>query len=383
MLLKNASILNGNFELIQADMAIDGEKIAEIAPGLTSLENNGEEIIDLSECTLVPGFIDIHIHGSAGVDTCDADRDGLRKIAAYLATKGVTSFCPTTMTVSSEEIRAALDNVRYCMENPAPGTARIAGVNMEGPYLSIHRKGAQKGEYIRSPNWQAFQDYFEGCGGIIKLLAVAPECEGAEELIRNASSFCTVSIAHTEADFDQAKQAFSWGITHATHLYNAMSGLKHREPGVVGAVFDTPSVCAELICDGFHIDPAVLRISFRLLGENRTIIISDAMRAAGTLDGSYDLGGQKVTVKNGLACLSDGTLAGSTTNIHQEIKNLLSYGVPFRQVIKSATINPARQIHEDHHIGSLEVGKYADIVALDANMDIRLVISRGQIIHPA
>ena len=378
MILKNATVLNSCFEPVRADLATSGERIAEIAPDLQGRMNTGGEAVDLSGCTLVPGFVDIHIHASIGVDTCDASREGLKRVAAYLATKGVTSFCPTTMTVSSEEIRAARDNVRDCMEHPGPG-ARIAGVNMEGPYLSIHRKGAQKGEYIRTPDWRAFRDYYEGCGGIIKLLDVAPECEGAEELIRNASRLCTVSIAHTEADFAQAKQSFAWGVTHATHLYNAMSGFNHRAPGVVGAVFDTPAVSAELICDGFHIDPAVLRITFRVLGEDRTVIISDAMRAAGMKDGDYDLGGQNVQVRGGLARLAGGTIAGSTTNMHQEVKNLLSYGVPFRQVIKSATINPARQIHEDHQTGSLEPGKYADIVALDENMDIRLVVCRGEI----
>lgn len=382
MILKNATVLNACFEPVRSDLATCGERIAEIAPGLQSRISTGDEAVDLSGCILVPGFVDIHIHASIGVDTCDADREGLKRVAAYLATKGVTSFCPTTMTVSSEEIRAALDNVRDCMEHPGRG-ARIAGVNMEGPYLSIHRKGAQKGAYIRTPSWRAFQDYYEGCGGIIKLLDVAPECEGAQELIRNASRLCTVSIAHTEADFAQAKQSFSWGITHATHLYNAMSGFNHRAPGVVGAVFDTPAVSAELICDGFHIDPAVLRITFQVLGEDRTVIISDAMRAAGVQDGDYDLGGQNVQVRGGLARLADGTIAGSTTHMHQEVKNLLSYGVPFRQVIKSATINPARQIHEDHRIGSLEPGKYADIIALDENMDIRLVVCRGEIVFQA
>ena len=373
MILKNAKIMDDTFTLVDACLSTEGERIADIAPDL-----HGEEEIDLAGCVVVTGFVDIHIHACVGADTCDASTAGLAKMAAHLVTKGVTSFCPTTMTVSHEEIEDALATVKACMDD-RPFGAAIMGVNMEGPYISINKKGAQKGEYVKNPNWEEFKGFYDGCGGIIKLVDIAPECEGADEFIKKASKLCTVSIAHTDADYDQAKHAFNIGITHATHLYNAMSGMTHRSPGVVGAVFDDERVRAEIICDGFHINPAVLRVTFRQLGEDRSVIVSDSMRAAGEPDGISELGGQTVYVKDGQARLKDGTIAGSTTNMHQEVCNLVRFGVPFKQVIKSATINPAREIHEDADIGSIKVGKFADLVVLDNDLNIKMVIARGKI----
>ncbi|WP_277668425.1 N-acetylglucosamine-6-phosphate deacetylase [Caproiciproducens galactitolivorans] len=373
MILKNAKIVDDSFRFADADVAVEEDKISEIAPGLA-----GGEEIDLSGCVLVPGFVDIHIHACVGADTCDADADGLAKMCAHLVTKGVTSFCPTTMTVSHKGILRALETVKSCMDHPPKGAA-IAGVNMEGPYISIHKKGAQKGEFVKNSDFKEFQEFYDACGGIIKLVDIAPECPGAEEFIPQASRLCTVSIAHTEADYACAKHAFELGITHATHLYNAMPGMKHREPGVIGAVLDDPRVRAELICDGFHIHPAVLRITFEALGKDRVVIVSDSMRAAGAPDGVSELGGQTVYVKDGQARLKDGTIAGSTTNLHQEIKNLVGWGVPFLTAIQAATLNPARAIHEDERIGSIKVGKYADMVALDSDLNIRMVVARGKI----
>lgn len=373
MILKNAAIVDDSFNRVAEDIELKGDKIAQVSAGLS-----GSDEIDLTGYTIVPGFVDVHIHGSVGADTCDSDAEGLAKMCAHLATRGVTSFCPTTMTVSHDDIAETLSIVKDCMEHPPEG-ARIAGVNMEGPYISIHKKGAQAGEHVKNPNFTEFKEFYDRCGGIIRIVDIAPECDGADELIEKASKFCTVSIAHTEADYDRAKHAFELGVTHVTHLYNAMAGLSHRAPGVVGAVFDDERVRAEVICDGFHINPAVVRVTFEMLGENRSVIVSDSMRAAGEPDGTYTLGGQTVYVKNGQARLEDGTIAGSTTNIHQEVKNLLTWGVPFRQVIKSATINPAKQIHMDDQIGSIKAGKYADLVVMDSDWNLKMVIIRGKI----
>ena len=287
MILKNAKIMDDTFTLVDACLSTEGERIADIAPDL-----HGEEEIDLAGCVVVPGFVDIHIHACVGADTCDASTAGLAKMAAHLVTKGVTSFCPTTMTVSHEEIEDALATVKACMDD-RPFGAAIMGVNMEGPYISINKKGAQKGEYVKNPNWEEFKGFYDGCGGIIKVVDIAPECEGAEEFIREVQPYCPVSIAHTAADYDQAVRAIEGGVRHATHLYNAMSGLTHRGPGVVGACFDmgrTYGLQAELICDGFHIHPAALRVAFSQMGEDGTVIVSDSMCAAGHKDGEYDLG---------------------------------------------------------------------------------------------
>lgn len=376
MILKNAVVYGDSFNPAALDVAVRGERISEIGPALPA---GDEPVLDCEGCVVVPGFVDIHIHACVGADTCDANPTGLAKMCAHLAGKGVTSFCPTTMTVSHGEIERALAAVREAMTHPPEGTA-IAGVNMEGPYISAHRKGAQSEQFVKAPDFSEFREFFEGCGGIIRIVDVAPECAGAEEFIPQAVKLCTVSIAHTEADYACATRAFDLGVTHATHLYNAMPGLSHRAPGVVGAVFDDARVRAELICDGFHIDPAVLRVTFTLLGEDRTVIVSDSMRAAGEPDGVSELGGQTVYVKNGQARLKDGTIAGSTTDMHQEVRNLVKWGVPFRQVIKSATINPAKEIHMEDRIGSIRVGKFADLVVLDPELNLRYVIARGKIV---
>lgn len=378
MILKNAKLFNDSFEIIQADVETDGEKIARIGPKLTGTGHS----IDLSGCVILPGLVDIHIHGCVGADTFDGTRDAIERMAAHLVQKGVTSFCPTTMTGSAEQIAAALSAVRDCMDRPPQGAA-VLGAHMEGPYLSAGKKGAQRGDALRSPDFAEFLRLYHGCGGAIRLVDVAPECENARYFITRASEFCTVSVAHSEADYDTAMQGFQWGITHATHLFNAMTGFHHRQPGIVGAVFDSPDVRAELICDGLHLHPAVLRTAFRLLGEKRSIIVSDSMRAAGLPDGESELGGQKVFLKNGEARLADGTIAGSTTNLLDEIRNLVRFGIPLRQIVRSATINPAAAIGMDGEIGSIRKGKRANFTVLNEALNLRLVVVRGKVAYEA
>ena len=372
MLLIHAKYLDEDFRLVQGDIEIEDGKILRVGKDLPRKEE--DLAVDCAgSYTVVPGFVDVHIHGCAGADTCDATREALEAMAAFLLAHGVTSFCPTTMTTSREAIQAALLAAKDMMDHPMEGGARVVGVNMEGPFIAKERKGAQKEEDILPPDFPLFQQFYEESGGIVRLVDVAPEQPGGLEFVEKASQLCTVSIAHTTADYDQAKAAFDKGVTHATHLFNAMSGLHHRKPGVVGAVFDDSRVRGELICDGFHIHPAVLRAAFRLLGD-RALIVSDSMRANGMPEGeAFDLGGQMVTVHQGKALLPDGTIAGSVTNLHQEIKNLVSFGVPFEQAVKAATLLPARAIGLDGEIGSIAPGKRADLVVLDENLDIAAV----------
>lgn len=372
MLLIHANYLDEDFHLVQGDIEIEDGKILRVGKDLPRKEE--DLAVDCAgSYTVVPGFVDVHIHGCAGADTCDATREALEAMAAFLLAHGVTSFCPTTMTTSRETIQAALLAAKDMMDHPMEGGARVVGVNMEGPFIAKERKGAQKEEDILPPDFPLFQQFYEESGGIVRLVDVAPEQPGGLDFVEKASQLCTVSIAHTTADYDQAKAAFDKGVTHATHLFNAMSGLHHRKPGVVGAVFDDSRVRGELICDGFHIHPAVLRAAFRLLGD-RALIVSDSMRANGMPEGeAFDLGGQMVTVHQGKALLPDGTIAGSVTNLHQEIKNLVSFGVPFEQAVKAATLVPARAIGLDGEIGSIAPGKRADLVVLDENLDIAAV----------
>lgn len=373
MLLKNAKIFNEEFELVEQNITINGEKITAIDDTASA-----DEVLDLAGYTVLPGLIDMHIHGCAGCDTGEATPDALEAMSQCLVQRGVTSFCPTSMTLSAEELQGIFRNVAACKQTVSG--AYIHGVNMEGPYIAMSKKGAQNGAYVRNPDADEFMQLYNDCGGVIKVVDIAPECDGAEEFVKTVQPICPVSIAHTAAGYDEACAAIEWGVRHVTHLYNAQSGLTHRSPGVVGAVFDKTreyGVRAELICDGFHIHPAALRIAFAQLGEDNSVIISDSMCAAGHVDGEYDLGGQTVYVKDGKALLADGTIAASTSNVYEELKNVISFGIPLRQAVKSATINPARAIRVDGETGSIAVGKNADLLVVDDEFNIILVIVKG------
>ena len=375
MFLVNAAYLDQDFRLVRGDLEIEGGRIRQVGEKLSWSQN--DLVVDCQGYTIVPGFVDVHIHGCAGADTCDGKRESIDAMAEFLLTKGVTSFCPTTMTVDRAEIEAALLAAKACVDQPGPG-ARVVGVNMEGPFIAAARKGAQKEEAILPPDPELFRHFQELSGGIVRLVDIAPEQPGGLAFIREVKDLCAVSIAHTTANYDQAKESFDAGITHATHLFNAMSGLHHRDPGVVGAVFDVSRVYAELICDGFHIHPAALRTAFQVLGD-RALVISDSMRANGMPEGEpFDLGGQMVTVREGKATLADGTIAGSVSNLHQEVKNLVSFGIPLEQAVKAASLIPARSIGLEEEIGSIAPGKRADLVVLDENLDIVAVYHENQ-----
>lgn len=374
MILKNATVFNGDFEKVRADVAIEGERISKIG------DLSGEDELDLTDMTVMPGLIDIHIHGCGGADAGDATPEALETMSQTLVKNGITSFCPASMTLSFEELTKIFANIDE-MKNKVGG-AYIHGANMEGPYIAMSKKGAQNPLYVRNPDKEEFKRLFDGCNGSIKVVDIAPECDGGDEFIKEIQPICPVSIAHTDAGYDEAVHAIELGVRHITHLFNAQSGLHHRKPGVVGAAFDIgkeKGVRAELICDGFHIHPATLRIAFRAMGEDGTVIVSDSMKAAGCPDGDYDLGGQPVYVRDGKALLADGTIAASTSNVYKELKNVISFGIPEKQAVKSATINPAKAIRADKETGSIEEGKLADILVVDKDYNIKLVIVKGKI----
>ena len=374
MILKNAEVFNGDFEKIRADVKIDGEKISKIG------NFSSEDGLDLTGLVVMPGLIDMHIHGCGGADTGDATPEALETMSQTLVKNGVTSFCPASMTLSFEELTKIFANIDAMKDKV--GGAYIHGANMEGPYIAMSKKGAQNPLYVRNPDKEEFKKLYEGCNGAIRVVDIAPECDGGDEFIKEIQPICPVSIAHTDAGYDDAVHAIELGVRHITHLFNAQSGLHHRKPGVVGAAFDVGranGVRAELICDGFHIHPATLRIAFREMGEDGTVIISDSMKAAGCPDGDYDLGGQPVYVRDGKALLADDTIAASTSNVYKELKNVISFGIPEKQAVKSATINPAKAIRVDDKTGSIEEGKLADILVVDKDYNIKLVIVKGEI----
>ena len=368
MILQNATIYDADFAPKRADLRVTGERIAEIAPTLT-----GDDAVDLTGCIIVPGFVDIHIHGCCGGDTADADVSSLHTMSRYLAQHGVTAFCPTSMTLPEDALASQFAAVERC-KGTEPG-ARILGVRMEGPYLSMAKKGAQCADYIRPADTAAFGRLH--AISPVRIVDVAPETEGAVDFAKAVCGVCTVSMAHTAADFETARNALQSGFSHATHLFNAMPPILNRAPGAVTAVFDSETATAEMICDGFHNHPAIVRMAFRLLGEDRVSVVSDAMRAAGCPDGDFVLGGQTVFVRNGKAKLADGTIAASTTNVYDEFRNLLRWGIPMRQALKACTINPARVVRADREIGSIACGKRADLLVLDAALEVRRVMIGG------
>lgn len=367
MIIKNATVFGKDFLPHQNDIEIDGEIIKYIG----KTDKNGE---DFSGYAVIPGFIDIHIHGCNAADATDGKTDSVQKMSEWLVTKGVTSFCPTTMTLPENKLEASF---RYAADTMgSENGAYIHGINMEGPFISYSKKGAQAGEHIRRPDFNLLQKLNSICP--IKIVVVAPEVDGAVEFIEKAKDVCTVSIAHTAGSYTDGIAAIKSGATHATHLYNAMNGLTSREAGMVGAVLDSENVNAELICDGIHICEPTLRITFAALGENRTIVISDAMMAAGLPDGDYTLGGQRV-IKKSDARLADGTLAGSVTNLFDEFHNLLEFGIPLKQALKSVSINPARAIGVDKITGSIEEGKRADLIIASPDFkEIKAVFVKGK-----
>ncbi|MDY3071662.1 MAG: N-acetylglucosamine-6-phosphate deacetylase [Eubacteriales bacterium] len=377
MIFTNGKIVNRDFDIVDAEILVADGRIAKIAPYGT-ICRDGQEVVDCTGKILHPGFVDSHIHGCNGADTGDATPEALETMSRYLAKHGVTSFCPSSMTVSHDELVKIFKNVRACAEKGLSG-AVIRGINMEGPFIAESKKGAQAATNIRKPDAREFFELNEVSGGLIREIDIAPEVEGSDEFIREVAPHCTVSLAHSDATYEQAVHAFEVGITHATHLFNQMNGLAHRKPGAVGAIFDTPSVRAELICDGFHIHPAVLRTAFKVLGEDRSVVVSDSLKAAGCPDGTYDLGGQPVYVRDGKAFMPDGAIAASTANIYIEFKNLLSFGVPLRQVMKSCTINPAKEIRADAEVGTLEEGKVADILVFGGDWELEATYIAGKL----
>lgn len=367
MILKNVTVWGADFTPTLTDIEISGETITKI--GKTDGDGTAYD-----GCTVVPGFIDIHIHGACLADSSSGNEEEIRTISRYLAKNGITSFCPTTMTLPEETLSGAFGAVSRCMGNE-PG-AYIHGINMEGPYISHAKKGAQAAEHICKPDKEQFDRLNSICP--IKLVDVAPEEEGATDFAAYAAKSCTVSAAHTAASYETAAHAFENGFSHATHLFNAMTPIQNRAPGVPTAVFESDSATAELICDGFHNHPAILRMAFRMLGKNRAVVISDSMSAAGMDDGEYELGGQTVYVREGKATLADGTIAASTTNVYNEFRNLLEFGIDFETALRACTINPARVIGADKVTGSVEEGKRADLLILDADLNIKAVFVKGR-----
>jgi len=331
---------------------------------------------DLHGATVLPGLVDLHIHGAMGADCSDGDLDGLRRMGTYLARCGVTSFAPTSMTLPCERLAEAFATAAELYEHRPRGCARPMGIHMEGPFFSEKKKGAQNGAYLRPPDFAAFQSLYQASRGLLRIVDLAPELPGAAAFTEKASRLCTVSVAHTDADYAQACAVFEAGASHLTHLYNAMPPIHHRQPGVIGAASERERVVAELICDGYHVHPASVRMAFKLF-PGRICLISDALRCCGMPEGAYDLGGQQVFLEGGVARLADGTIAGAASNLLRDLQNALAFGIPAEEAIRAATLTPARELGREQEIGSLEAGKLADFLICDPDLELQEVWMDG------
>jgi len=376
MIINNGMIFCDDGVFRKTDIEARNGIITSIGEKLTNHEGGA---VDAQNCYVVPGFVDIHTHGAMGADFCDGTSDAIDTMARYQLSKGVTSFLGTTITLPEEQLIDICKVASTHVNVVHPDRAVMRGVHLEGSFFSHERRGAHIPEYLVDPDFAMLSRLNEASGDNVCVVAVAPELPGSLEFIKAASTLFTVSLAHSEASYNEAVTGFTTGATHVTHLFNGMSPFSHRDPGLVGAAFDCDAY-VEFITDGIHIHPAVVRAVFQMFNENKICLISDSMRACGLPDGQYDLGGQAVTVVGRKVSLPDGTLAGSATSMPDCMRTAVEFGIPLTKALKAATINPAKTAGIDKDIGSLTIGKRADIIVLDNNLVIKNIIFGGDLL---
>ena len=360
----------GCFE--QRDICAENGRFVEDAAG---------EVVDASGLMAIPGLIDVHLHACMGQDFCNGTAEAIRTMARYQASEGVLAICPATMTYPEEKLESIADAAAaWVAEGSHAACADLVGINMEGPFISPKRIGAQNPAYVQPCNLGMFQRLQQRAGGLFKLVDVAPEEPGALDFIRAVAQETTVSVAHTCATVDQAAAAFEAGARQCTHLWNAMTPLHHRDPGVIGAAADRDDVRVELICDGIHVHPSAIRLTFRLFA-GRVVMISDSMEATGLTDGAYELGGQEVFVQGKLATLADGTIAGSVTNLFNCLRFAVhEVGIPLEEALTACTLTPAQAIGADGDYGSIACGKVANLVLVDDELNIHACYLHGELL---
>lgn len=366
MKITNARVFTENFCFVSGELAFEGE--------LLCSQSSDSQTIDAGGKMIIPGLVDVHLHGCMGVDFCDGTVEAFDTMTAYEGKNGVTAITPASMTLPVDQLENVYRTAGAYRYN---GGAMLCGINMEGPFFAEKKKGAQNGAYLRAPDAPLFDRLNNASGGMVRIACIAPELEGSMPYIAYASGKAAVSIAHTESDYDTAICAFESGASHVTHLYNAMQPFSHRAPGVIGAAADKGAT-VELISDGVHIHPSVVRATFKLFGDDKVVLISDSMMATGLQDGNYSLGGQDVLVCGNRCTLSDGTIAGSATNLFDCMRTAVKFGIPLESAVKAASFNPARVIGESARMGSLTIGKLANFVILNDDLSIDAVYVKGQ-----
>jgi len=375
VLIKNAEVFMEN-RFVDTDIRIEEKKIVKIEQSIVAYEK--EEVVDAKGKKLIPALVEIHSHGCVGEDFATSDEAGLKKMLRFYASKGILHVLATTVTEDLELTQKALQTIKTRMDNQTEEEelALIAGIHMEGPFLSHKKRGAHDEQYLLELSKELMDQWRKDAPSCIRMLSVDPDLDKSGEFIKTYAKDMVISLAHTECTYETAKKAIENGADHVTHLFNAMNGLNHREPGIVGAVSDFP-VFAELICDGVHIHPAVIRLIYKVAGD-RIVLISDSMSATGMENGIYQLGGLDVYVKDGKAILKDGTIAGSSVDLYEMMRRAISFGIPAEQAVLSATYLPAKSIGLEENIGSIAEGKTADILLIGADWNLEAVYKSGK-----
>lgn len=373
MILSNVKIFKDNAEWIDGTISCENGKIHSITPELLT----GEDVIDGQGMLVIPGFVDVHIHGLYGVDTMDDDPEALRKMAAKLPTEGTTAFLATTMTADIVDVERVLKRANEIVgKTQLNGDAELLGIHVEGPFVNPDYAGAQPKEFMVIPTRTLLEKWLSY--GVIRQMTVAPERVEAELIELLTSYGVTVSAGHTSAGFEVMGDAVASGVTQMTHLANAMTGLHHREIGALGYAMLSDSIFCELIVDGHHLSREMVQLLYKVLGAERILLVTDAMRAKGLADGSYDLGGQQVAVANKKATLPGGVLAGSIISMIDEVRLMRSItGAPLEHLIQMASVNPAHQTGVWNRKGSLTVGKDADFLLVNDELTLYATYCRG------
>jgi len=378
LIIKNGIVINAEKGFEKKDILIDGEKIVVIG---CELCDNSAEIINAEGCYVVPGFIDIHTHGAFGVDTVTASGRDLDKLSLFHASKGVTGFLPTTITLPVVKIVETLENLSAAIETGTSG-ARILGINLEGPFINRKFKGAHPEEYIMYPTIDLMEVFIRKSNHNIRIVTFAPELDGAMELVESFKGRNIVfAIGHSALNASGALQIFDQGIRHVSHLFNAMVGIHHREPGLAGVALDDDRVTVELIADGIHVNPLIIKMAVKCKSPAGVALITDSTMAAGLDDGEYFLGEQRVTVRNKEARLSSGILSGSTLTMIDAVRNMIKeFGIPLEQAVRMASETPSRIIGVNDRKGSITAGKDADILLLDKDLNVKMTMVEGRIV---
>lgn len=371
MIFRNARIFTPDQGFVSGSFSVENGRFLDVCPGVDRPGN------DLKQALVLPGLVDLHTHGAVGVEFSDSTAEDVIRMGRFLAGQGVTSFAPTSLTRPYDELRKAYAAALTVHRERPHDCARVLGIHMEGPFFSEAKKGAQNPAFLRKPDADAVRTLFKESGGLLKIVDVAPELDGAEGFIRQVSQFCTVSLAHTAAVYETAADAIEAGASHLTHLFNAMPPVHHRNPGVIGAASEAAGVTAELISDGLHVHPSAVRMAFRLFPE-RICLISDSLACCGLPDGPYESGGQPVLLRDGVARLTDETIAGSASTLFECLQRAISFGIDPGTAITAATLRPAQVLGCAHQVGSIEPGKLADFLICGEDYTLRQVYLGGK-----